>query len=414
MNNIQINKAYKTELDPNQDQIKLFIKCSNAARFIFNFYLECKQILYRYGKQKVTAYGFDKELNKIKRSDYSWLYEVPNSIIQIAEQQVDTAYKNMFNRIKRGENLGFPKFKNKNNKKCFSVVTTNVHIEKDKIKLSKIGWIKLKEKGYLPTNLKMNRATVSERAGKWFISVQVEDYIEENIGKSNKVIGIDFGIKTLAVCSNGKTFENNKYLAKQEKKLKRMQRSLSRKQKESNNREKQKQKLAKVHYKLACKRNHDSHEMTSNIVKRNPSAIVIEDLSLKNMMQNHKLAKALSDVALFEKRRQLEYKSNWNGIELIVADRFFPSTQTCSACGHRKEGNDKLDLSNRIFKCENCGAEIDRDFNASLNLKKYGEDLRNQRLGRLEIHGESQVPVVEPRIEEIRSSPFLGDISTID
>jgi putative transposase len=397
---LSIQRAYKTELDPNKKQIEFFLKCSGVSRFVFNFYLECRQTLYKCGKQKVSAYSFDKELNKIKGADYPWMNEVPSSTVQIAEQQVDIAYKNMFNRLKKGEKPGFPKFKGRSTPRSFSFTTASVHIKDNSIKIPKIGWVRVKESSYLPTNLKLNRATVTEYGGRWFISVQCEDYIDETVPNSKKIVGVDVGIKNLSVCSDGRVFNNTRSLYRVERKMKRLQRSLSRKVKGSNNRKKARFQLAKLHYKVSCMRKHSIHEMTSAILRGNPAMVVVEDLAVKNMIKNHKLARALSDSALFEIKRQLTYKSDWKGVELVTAPRNYPSTQRCSKCGNIKEKEEKLTLADRIYECEKCGVKLDRDLNAALNLKQYGEAHRNLRLGRLEVTEEkSSVPIDEPRTE---------------
>jgi putative transposase len=215
--------------------------------------------------------------------------------------------------------------------------------------------------------VKINRATISERAGHWFVSLQVEEIIETPMPATNDVIGIDVGIKYLAVLSNGKVFDNQKTLYKHEGRLSKLQRELSRRTKGSYNREKTRRKLAKAHYKVECVRKNNLHNITSYIIKKKkPSIIVIENLNIVGMMQNRHLSKALADASLSEIKRQIIYKAKWHGVKVVEADRWYPSSKTCSNCENRKP---MLSLGERVYKCEACGHIEDRDLNAAKNLK---------------------------------------------
>lgn len=224
----------------------------------------------------------------------------------------------------------------------------------------------MKEKGYLPSEserVHILSATVSEKAGRWFVSLQVQEEIDiiENVGK---IVGVDFGINNLLTVSDGTVVENPKALNHYERKLKRVQRSLSRKQSRSKNREKIKRYLQKLYWRISNTQKDTFHKATTQLAKTK-SIVVIEDLKVESMRKNHRLAKSLSDASFSELRRQLQYKTRWYGSQLIVAHSFFPSSKRCSQCGQIK---DKLSLSMRIYKCDSCGLSIDRDLNASYNL----------------------------------------------
>jgi len=296
------------------------------------------------------------------------MYYSSKSAPQNALRDCDKAFKNFFTRCKKKikGKKGFPKFKSKKNEKQSFRLDGSISIKSGCIKLPRNGKLKLAEKDYIPMNCKILSATVSRRAGKWFVSVQVETLDGDPSIANNEVVGIDLGIKTLATCSDGSTYENPKALKKNLQRLKRRQKQLSRKKKGSKNYEKVKQKLAKLHYHISNIRKDCLHKITSDIIQKN-NVIVLEDLKVSNMMKNHHLAQAISDVGLYEFRRQIEYKAKWNGRKVIFSDTFFPSSQLCSCCGWK---NSDLKLTNRIFECNICDVKIDRDLNASLNLKQ--------------------------------------------
>jgi putative transposase len=277
--------------------------------------------------------------------------------------------------------VGFPKFKSKKLGKGSFRLTGAIHVFPKSIQLPRLGRLRLKERDYLPSGAKILSATVSERAGRWFVSVQVEEEVEIKKAQGSS-LGVDLGVKTMAVCSDGKEFENPKALRNTLRKLRRAQRELSRRNsgesgcttafKGGKNREKSRRKVAKLYYRIANIRSDAIHKATSSIVaktkpkEQRPSVVVIEDLFVSGMLKNHKLARAISDVGFFEFRRQLAYKTAWNGVSLLVADRFFPSSKLCSVCGARK---DNLTLQDRTWTCD-CGAIHDRDRNAAINLSR--------------------------------------------
>jgi len=377
-----IHRAYKTELDPNNKQRTHFLQHAGTARFVYNWGLSKRIEEYKETGKSSNAISQHRELNILKHTDFPWMYCSSKCAAQEALRDLDKAYKNFFNKIN-----GFPKFKSRKKGIGGFRLTGAIHIGYTYIQLPRLGKIKLKQHGYIPIEgVKILSATVSEKAGKWFVSVACEQEIEvtQATGVS---IGVDLGIKSLAVCSDGRTFENPKALKKHQKKLKRLQRELCRREKDSNNRKKTKTKLAKLHYKISCIRKDSLHKATTAICAKTkpdnerPSVIVIEDLNVAGMVKNHNLAQAISDVGMGEFRRQIEYKTKWYGEKLLVADRFLPSSKTCSVCGLI---NEYLTLKDRNWVCE-CGAEHDRDFNAAINLKNtvssteiyaYGEDVR--------------------------------------
>lgn len=406
-----INKSYKTELKPNKEQIFFFVNCSGARRFIWNWALNKKIELYKAEKKSISKYDLSKEITQLKETELQWLSEIPRTTVTMVLKDLDEAYQNFFRRVKKGEKPGFPKFKSKyRNKNSFTFQgTKNIRVKPDKIKLPRIGWVNLKEKGYIPTAyVKILFITVSEQAGRWFISVTVEEniYSEKATGEP---VGIDLGVRTLATCSDGRAFENPKVLYKYEHRLKRYQRKLARQQKQSNNRKKTKQKIAKLHYKISNIRKDNIHKATSDILAKakrtseRPSCIILENLNIEGMVKNSHLAKTISDASMREFRRQIEYKAKWYGTDILLADTFYPSSKTCSECGEIKA---ILKLSERTFVCESCGLVMDRDLNAAINLKNlttvglteskaFGEDVRpsksHDKLGSLNEEGTGKV-----------------------
>ena len=387
-------KGYKVELDLNNKQRTLCAKHAGTARFAYNWGLARHISEFKAGRKTPTAIDLHKELNALKKTELSWMYEVSKCAPQEALRNLDKAFANFFRRVKekKGGNggtanrvygkftgkVGFPEFKSKKLGKGSFRLTGSISVKKDKIKLPRLGWLRLKEKGYIPTEgIKILSVTVSEKAGHWFVSVQVEQVgaclcaspVEKAAGSP---IGVDLGIKKMAVCSNGTEIENPKALCAALRKLRRFQRELSRRKKGGKNREKSRRKVAMLHYRIANIRSDAIHKATSSIVAKTkpqdkrPSVVVIEDLSVSGLLKNNKLARAISDVGFFEFRRQLTYKTAWNGETLLVADRFFPSSKLCSACGAI---NDKLTLSMREWTCD-CGISHDRDRNAAINLSR--------------------------------------------
>jgi putative transposase len=303
------------------------------------------------------------------KPEFPWLKEVDSLALANAQLNLNEAYSNFFRRLKKhDEEVGFPKFKSRHNNN-YSYTTNNqgetIRLEGNKIKLPKIGFVRLKL--HRKFNSLVKSATISQTpSGKYFISILVDT---ENIQlePATNRIGIDLGIKKFAVLSTGEIIENPKYLRKSEAKLADKQKSLSRKTKGSNNRRKARLQVAKLHERITNQKNDFLHKLTYRLLREN-QVIVIEDLGVKDMMENSYFAKSIAEVSWAEFRRQLEYKAKWFGREIIVAPRDYASSQLCSDCGNQSDQT--KDLNCRVYKCEVCGLEIDRDYNASLNLLK--------------------------------------------
>ena len=361
-------RAYKTEIEVNNRQKTLVLQHLGCARKAFNWALEQKKKAFEAKSKIPNAIELHRELNKLKKSEFPWFYESSKSAPQNALRDCDRAFQNFFTRCKKKVKgkKGFPKFKSKRNEKQSFRLEGSIRVEPGRVKLPRIGWIRLRETGYLPVDQKILSATVSKQAGRWFVSLQVESPEVSYRIPTMDVLGVDLGIKMLATCSDGTTYENPKALRKNLRILKRRQRQLSKKKKGSKNREKSKQKLAKLHYRISNIRKDCLHQTTSAIVQR-ANVIVLEDLKVGNMLKNHCLAQAISDVGMAEFRRQIEYKAAWAGRLVVFAPTFFPSSKM-----DHKSGvvNPDLKLSTRVIRHED-GTKTDRDLNAAFNLRGY-------------------------------------------
>ena len=328
---------------------------------------------YEHGEKIPNAIDLHKRLNLLKKGELAWMYEVSKTTPQEALRHLDKAYDNFFRRAKEKKQgnmsgkAGFPKFKSKKKGIGSFQVWGSIHIFEKAIQLPRFGKIRLKESGYLPTEgVKVLYATVSEKAGRWFVAVQCEVEMPEPMVDSSKpVCGVDMGIKTLATVSDGTQFANPKALKSALKKIKRLHRIVSHRQMGGKNRKKAVQALATAYAQTTNMRNNTLHQVTTWLTK-NKSAVVLENLNVAGMKRNRKLALAISDVGFGEFRRQMQYKGAWYGCQVILADRFFASSKICSHCGYKK---DVMPLSERVFRCEKCGLEIDRDLNAAINLE---------------------------------------------
>ena len=356
-------KAYKFRLYPNEEQRVYLSKTFGCTRFVYNQMLA----------ERIKSYEENKDLD-IKTMKYptpaqykdkfEWLKEVDSLALANAQINLDKAYKNFF----RDKSVGFPKFKKKSNTNSYTTNNQNgtVYINDNHIKIPKLkSMIKMEQ--HREFNGLIKSCTVSKvPSGKYFISILVET---ENIQlpKIDKKVGVDLGIKDFAVTSDEEVFSNPKHLKKSEKRLTKLQKDLSRKQKGSNNRKKARIKVAKIHEKIANQRKDFLHKVSTQLINEN-QVIVIEDLKVKNMIKNHKLAKSITDVSWSEFRIMLEYKAKWYGREIIIAPSNYASSQLCSNCGNKS--SQTKDLSCRTYICTVCGMIMDRDINASKNLLK--------------------------------------------
>lgn len=341
-----------------------------ASRWAFNWALAKKKEAFEKKEKIPNNIELHRELNKLKGTEVlPWGFEVSKCAFQNGLVNCDLAFKNFFARCKKKVKgkKGFPKFKLKKNEKQSFKLDGSIYIsDKNHIKLPRIGEVKLKESDYIPLDAEIKSVTVSSKAGKWFVSCLIEYTTKVATAPINEVVGVDLGIKVLATCSDGTIYENPKALRKNLKKLKRKQKQLSKKKKGSKNREKAKKKLAKLHNRISNIRKDALHKATSSIVRKN-NVIVLEDLSVSNMMKNHKLAQSIGDASFYEFRRQIEYKSKWNGRTVIIANRFYPSSKLDHKSG---KVNNSLTLANRTIIHDD-GTTTDRDINASINLKNY-------------------------------------------
>ncbi len=377
---MKIVRGYKTELDLNNAQVTACLKHAGVARFAYNWGLKRYQEEYEAGRKTPTAISLHKELNALKKTDFPWMYEVSKCSPQEALRNLEKAFKNFFNNVKKKKQgklqgkLGYPKFKTKKKGIGSFRLTGAIHVYEKHIQLPRLGLLKLKEAGYLPiSDVHILSATISEKAGRWYVAVQVEEEVASPVPATGKVLGVDLGIKTLATTSEASSFENPKALRKNLKKLARLGRRHSRKVKGSKNRKKSARKLARMHARIAYIRENAIHQATHAIVKTKPCTIVLEDLNVKGMMKNRKLSRAVGDVGMYEFKRQITYKAEKYGSMVNAVSRWFPSSKTCSCCGWVDEDQD---LSDRVFICERCGYLADRDYNAAKNLAQTELDLK--------------------------------------
>ena len=365
--------AKKVRLYPTKEQEEKLWRAVGTARFIYNWTLARQEENYKNGGKFIPDGTLRKEITQLKKTELTWLNEVSNNVTKQSVKDACNSYKRFFKGLS-----GKPKFKSKKrSKKSFYNDNGKLKVKKGNlVNIEKVGWIKTNEQ--LPIGVKYSNPRISYDNKYWYLSVGIEqEEIQEEL--TDVSLGIDLGLKNLAICSDGTIYKNiNKtYIVRKiEKKLKRLQRQVSRKY-EKNKKGKEyvktkniiklEKQIQQTYRRLANIRNNYLHQTTTSIVKTKPYRIVIEDLAVSNMMKNKHLSDAIRKQGFYEFRRQIEYKCKFRGIELIVADRFYPSSKTCSQCGEIKKD---LKLSDRVYKCT-CGLVIDRDLNASINLSKY-------------------------------------------
>ncbi|MCC0785122.1 transposase [Clostridioides sp. ES-S-0108-01] len=380
----KLKRAYKIEINPTTEQKSKIHQTIGVSRFIYNFYIAHNKEVYESKGEFISGMDFSKWLNNEyipNNQDMKWIKDVSSKATKQVIMNGDKAFKDFFKKTK-----GFPKFKKKKNQDVKAYFPRNNKtdwtIERHRVKIPTLGWVRLKEFGYIPTNSIVKSGTVSQKSDRYYVSILVEEDDIQVSKCTNEGIGIDLGIKDFAICSNGSKFKNiNKTstVKKVEKKLKREQRKLSRKYESlkvrnknikegvatRQNIQKQVVKVQKIHQRLANIRIDYINKTVFQAIEQKPSYITIEDLNVSGMMKNKHLSKAISSQKFFEFRTKLTAKCKQNNIELRVVDRWYPSSRTCSQCGEVNKG---LKLKDRVYKCE-CGLSIDRDLNASINLK---------------------------------------------
>ena len=387
-------KSIKVRLNPNNKQLTKLFQYAGCARFAYNWAIAREQENYSQGNKFLSDNDLRKEFTQLKKQqDYQWLNSISNNVTKQAIKDACNTYKRFFKGY-----CNFPKFKSKKHttpaffQDGVKLKFTDTHVKVEGFSMSKrrnkqkLNWIRICEKRRIPIDCKYFNPRFTYDGLHWYVSVGIELADNTSI-PSNEGIGIDLGIKDLAICSDGITYKNiNKtnHVKKIEKRKRRLQRSISRKYNKNkkgvsycktSNIIKRAKELLKVIKRLTNIRQNHLHQTTSEIVKRKPSFICIEDLNVSGMMKNRHLAKAIQQQSFYEFRKMIEYKSKWNNIPVIIVDRFFPSSKLCSCCGKIKKD---LKLSDRTYKCE-CGNIIDRDYQASLNLKLYGENVLSQK-----------------------------------
>lgn len=371
-------KGFKVRLNPNNKQLTMLFKSAGTARFIYNWTLEKQQENYEQGGKFISDRDLRKEITILKKTELKWLEEVSNNVAKQSVKDACNAYKKFFGGMSK-----YPKLKSKKrNKPSFYNDVFKIKVQENHVRLEKIGWIRLSEHNRIPygKNVKYLNPRITFDGVHWYVSLNVEIPKENQPELTGETIGIDLVIKKLAIISDGSFYKNiNKCskVRKTKKSLKRFQRQVSKKYEmnkqgkkyvKTNNIRKLEKKIRVLQIRLNNIRNDYKQKITTMIVKTKPSRVVMEDLNVGGMMKNKHLSRAIQEQGFYEFQSMMGYKCQNNGIEFVLADRWYPSSKICSCCGNIKK---KLSLSDRTYICEKCGLKIDRDYNASINLSTY-------------------------------------------
>lgn len=380
---MQILKAYKTELNPTEEQKTILIAYVEAVKWVYNWGLQERIKEYDAIGKCSSVYEQIKQITKLKKlENLNWLDSIMVCSWQMALINLGKAYRRFHKETKENKKAGikkragFPKFKKMDNNNGSFYLRGNIFSYNGCVSLLRIGKIELKEKEYIPENIVFKMATISEKMGRWYISAIIETEIEDRKA-TGEPIGIDLGIKTLATCSDGRTFGNYSIYKPYIVRIKKLDHQLSNQIKGSRNYQKTLEKLLKTRIRMANIRNEIIQRSASEIVatykldNERPKTIVLENLNINKMMKNRRMAQRVKDSGMYEFRRVLEYKARWYGIKILIADKYFPSSKTCHNC---KKINKSLKLTDREWACDSCGMHHERDLNAAINLKMLAMD----------------------------------------